>query len=141
MIHLRRIVLAAAIICLLNGCQSAPAAVATAADPFELTPILPTPPKQEVVVQVDKPKHLVAGTIMQIVEDKGVQKYIFVKFPAGGQPPLGQVGDVYADPTLAQKIGRFQIIEVYQDLCRAQITDLSFKIGQTAMAGYDAVTN
>ena len=121
------------------SCATAPAAAAVIDPPFELTQAVPNPPKKEKVPEVVVvPKKIVSGRIMEITEDKGVQKYIYIKFTGVSKVPMNQEGDIYADPSMAQKIGRFKIIEVFPDMVRAVVVDLTFKIGKTATASYEA---
>jgi hypothetical protein len=75
---------------------------------------------------------------MEITEDKGVQKYIYIKFTGTTKIPVNQEGDIFADQGMAQKIGRFKIIEVFPDVVRAAVLDLTFKIGKNATASFDS---
>lgn len=108
--------------------------------PFVLAEVLPNPPKVEAPPPIPvAQKKIVQGRILEITEDKGVQKYIFIKFVGVSKVPLSQEGDIFSDQSLSQKIGKFKVIEVFPDVVRAAVTDLTFKIGKTAAASYETV--
>lgn len=107
---------------------------------FILAEILPNPPKVEAPPPIPiAQKKIVQGRILEITEDKGVQKFIFIKFVGVTKVPLNQEGDIFSDQSLAQKIGKFKVIEVFPDVVRAAVTDLTFKIGKTAAASYETI--
>ncbi len=110
-------------------------------DAFVLVEMVPEKIERRPVIPADK-KKVVQGRILEIIEDKGVQKVIFVRF-TGSKPPVArQEGDIWADQSMSQKIGQFRVLEVYQDSVRAQVLDLTFKINaKTSAVSYETLAD
>ena len=122
---------------LMVSCVTAPAEEAPE-PPFVLTQLQANPPAVTPAPTI--PNLQIKGRVMEITLESGVQKYFFVKWldlPKFVKIRNGQEGDIFADPSMAQKIGKYRVVEVFPDLCRAIVTELSFKMGNSAMVAFE----
>ena len=76
----------------------------------------------------------VTGMIAEIEEVGGEQKYIYIKLGSKIKGVRkGRKGHIYNDPAMTEKIGKFQIIEVFPDFSKGKILELNYKIKDTAI--------
>jgi hypothetical protein len=127
------------IVALASSCATKPAPQPAPEDVLVLDQAKPNPPKKiEIAAPVDKPKKQVTGKIIEITEVKGEQKFVFIKLGSSVKGvKSGVEGDIYLDPSQTQKIGQFKIIEVFDDVSRAEVNNLSYKIGKDAIIAFD----
>lgn len=107
---------------------------------FVLTEVGPDQAKLKpvVVAPVNVPKVLILGKIVQITDVNGVQKFIYLLFgkPSKKLKP-GAIGDIFADASLKQKIGKCKLLESEQGFYKAIVTDLYYRMSGTSMVQFD----
>lgn len=107
---------------------------------FTLTEVGPDLSKLQPVVAppVNVPKVLVLGKIVQIIDVNGIQKYVYLLFgnPSNKLKP-GLMGDIFADASLAQKIGKCKLIESEQGFYKAVVTELYYRLTGTSVVQFD----
>ena len=94
------------------------------------------PQKKEVVETktVNNDPVYITGRIAEIEEVGGAQKFVYVKF-SDTDPSIrnGSKGEIFADQTLASKVGNISIIEKYPGYYYAEILDLIYTIDRNAV--------
>lgn len=89
-------------------------------------------PLREEVVEVDpaeleKPKTFIIGVIVEIEVINGEQRYLYIKTSKEGQGmPLGTIGEIFEDESMAKQVGKFKIIEEFPGYYHGEVTELFY---------------
>jgi len=86
----------------------------------------------------EEKKPPVTAQVLEIEEVAGVQKYFYLKLGKKNEGIAnGLKGYIYNDISMATKIGKFQLIEVYYDYSKGKILELNYKIAPNAVVSIE----
>ncbi|MDY6969221.1 MAG: hypothetical protein SVR08_11310 [Spirochaetota bacterium] len=78
------------------------------------------------------------GMITEIEEVGGVQKYIYIKLGKKNRRlKKGLLGYIYNDLAMKEKIGKFELIQVFRNFSKGKIIELNYKIDTKAIVAIE----
>lgn len=86
------------------------------------------PVSTEKIPEVEKLEPL-TGMIIEIEEVKGEQKFLYIKLGKENEwYKKGLIGYIFNDVAKKEKVGKFEVIEIYEKFSKGKIIELSYKI-------------
>lgn len=124
------------------SCKSAPEIVEeepeVIAIAYEIEELEPLPEKIVKVVVKPKEYDYIVSSVAEVEEIDGVQKYFYIKLGYSKEGITRNMeGKIFNDMEQKEQIGTFKLVEVFKSFSKAQITELNFKLSNSATVQFE----